>query len=114
MINQPYCFTKESKSFDFTKNFGSLQLYFIDSNSYAPDNLKDDPLEFTKYDWIHEDQIEWYKNQSITSNSSIAFFHIPIPEFKKATILKGSKMEGVCSPLYNSGLFDAILKKKEI
>ena len=64
---------------------GSLNtvLMFLDSNSYLSWHF------FSGFDTIHQDQIDWYKNEisSFGENGdlpqSIAFFHIPPKEFKE-------------------------------
>lgn len=90
-------------------------LYGIDSNDY-PTNPKNG-----HYDWIHADQINWFRQkgkESVVENGkslpSLVFFHIPIPEFenivgKETTI--GIKEEGVASPEINSGFFCAMLEQ---
>lgn len=64
-------------------------LFMLDSHSY----LSNDPLGILwNYDCIHENQIEWYENtvKQLTDENgsivpkSIAFFHIPIEEYKTA------------------------------
>ena len=59
-------------------------LFLIDSNAYTGDG-------FNKYDYIHDDQVEWYKKEiqrlSIEEGkkiSSLGFFHIPLQEYKTA------------------------------
>lgn len=58
------------------------QLFFFDSNRY---NFG----EYRGYDYIHNDQIDWYERQVNTSMEvtvkipSLAFFHIPFPEFEE-------------------------------
>lgn len=65
--------------------------YLIDSNEY----LEYDPMGLLgKYDRIHDDQIEWYKNSVKAIDeanddgdavfSSYAFFHIPLQEYDMA------------------------------
>ena len=88
-------------------------LYCIDSNAYSP--LSDVP----GYDWIHHDQICWYRNESQRYTQmagkplpAFAFYHIPIPEYKDALMdvnnrVFGVKAEGICCPQTNSGLFTA-------
>ena len=57
-----------------------LNLWFIDSNNLAEDQ------SISKYDWVHEDQIEWYekKAQEIKDNHggrtlpAILFQHMPV------------------------------------
>ena len=98
------------------------QLIFIDSNRYHYGS-------YIGYDYIKEDQIEWYSkvidettivNGKLTD--SIMFYHIPIPEFNDAydaaisgtdgaVLEEGEKRENVCCPEINSGLFDKVLKK---
>ena len=97
------------------------QLYFFDSHAMR---YKD----YFGYDYIKEDQIEWYKWMNKETNvnevNSSAFFHIPLPEFKEAASMieidpsvnkeGGGVHEPVCSPLYNSGLFTAFKENNTI
>ena len=96
-------------------------LYLIDSHAYSP-------LPDAKgYAWIGFDQIDWYRTQSRqykernggTPLPALAFFHIPVPEFSQAagseeTILRGNRMERVCSPVLNSGFFTAIKEEGDV
>ena len=83
-------------------------LYLFDSNSYS--TLK----EVKGYGWIERDQIEWYMKSSkafTTANGgqplpSLAFFHIPIPEYHEAVANEGTYMVGIrkeraCAPEIN-------------
>ncbi len=86
-------------------------LYLFDSNDYAG------TFQPGKYGWITKEQIAAYQKQSetYTQNNngvpvpSLAFFHIPIPEYKQVydrkDELTGHVGEGVSSPDINSGLF---------
>ena len=90
-------------------------LYCIDSNAYST-------LPSVKgYGWITQSQINWYRNASwqyTQGNNgqplpSLAFFHIPLPEYAQAwesleTKRYGEKNETECSPLLNSGMFLAM------
>ena len=89
-------------------------LYCIDSHSYS--QVEGVP----GYDWIHHEQINWYREVShhFTAQNggkplpALAFFHIAIPEFRDALTddhnrVFGVKAEGVCSPKLNSGFFTA-------
>lgn len=94
-------------------------LYLFDSNDYH--NL---PNTTPKDDWIRSNQIEWYVKQSKTLTQknkgvpypAIAFFHIPLHEYRIAATTPGAKImgwrmdsgEGVGA--YNSGLFSAFLE----
>ncbi len=94
-------------------------LYCLDSHN------KPAAYKYGHYDWIHYDQIEWYRKTSrmlTTQNGgvvlpSLAFFHIPLIEFnhvagKESTL--GNKGEGVASPEINSGLFCSMVEQKDV
>lgn len=94
-------------------------LYHIDSNDYT----ENEKLGY--YDWIHFDQINWYRNTSDSyaaqNNNkpipSLVFFHIPIIEFnniegKPTTV--GAKNEGVAAAEINSGVFASFIEKQNI
>jgi 3',5'-cyclic AMP phosphodiesterase CpdA len=93
-------------------------LYFFDSNSYP------EKEGYGTYDWIHPDQIGWYMRTSERVSKkngrtvpSLAFFHIPLPEYGDTTLAKtiiGNKEENVCSPDVNSGLFSAFLERGDV
>lgn len=90
----------------------SALLYCIDSHSYT--SIASVP----GYDWIKFDQIDWYRRVSkeytdLNGGSplpALAFFHIPLPEYRDAVMdeknrIFGIKAEGVCCPTANSGFF---------
>ena len=105
---------------------GSLNqvLYLLDSNSYASS-------DFSDYDYIHDDQVDWYK-QSVKSIAdeygrtvnSLMFFHIPIKAYQTAYDLykKGSptvkyffgkigeENESIGASKTDSKLFDTIVE----
>jgi predicted MPP superfamily phosphohydrolase len=96
-------------------------IYVFDSHAYAnvPDTL------IKGYDWIRNSQIQWYRNQSTLFTKanngkalpSLAFFHIPTPEFEYVRLLKtaiGNKSEKVCSPNLNSGLFTSFVEMRDV
>lgn len=77
------------------------------------------------YDWIKFDQIAWYRSLSRNHNVSnsrqalpaLAYFHIPLPEYKEVAQLEGTIgrfEEKVCSPDINSGLFAAFLEMGDV
>ena len=96
-------------------------LYCFDSNAYST-------IEDVKgYGYIHYDQIAWYREQSAlyTANnggvpvSSVAFFHIPLPEYNQAAaneqaIMTGTRKEKACAPELNTGMFTAIKEMGDI
>jgi 3',5'-cyclic AMP phosphodiesterase CpdA len=86
-------------------------LYGIDSRSY-PNNAPNG-----EYDWIHFDQIAWYRKESAAFTAanggkplpSLAFFHIPLPEYAEGTTsATGQAREAVCSAKINSGMLCAM------
>lgn len=89
-------------------------LYCIDSNAHIFDGRG----KFLAYDYIKESQVERYRavSREFTQAAgghplpALAFFHIPLPEFREAAAsasYSGTRMEEECPPEYNSGLFDA-------
>lgn len=95
-------------------------LYFLDSNDYPAGS------NCGTYDWIHFDQIAWYRQQSEQFTAAnggqplpaLAYFHIPLPEYKEiigAPLTYGIYNEGeVCSPDYNSGIFTSFIEKGDV
>lgn len=96
-------------------------VYCFDSNAYA--RIKD----VGGYDWIGFDQVAWYRSESrryTAANGgnplpSLAFFHIPLPEFKEAIEKDGNpffgiRKETVASPRLNSGLYTAMLTEGDV
>lgn len=93
-------------------------LYLFDSHNLTKDS------SFGYYDWIKYDQIEWYRktsDQFTTRNKhilpSLAFFHIPLPEYETARWGRrefGEKREGVCAPSVNTGLFSSFIEKRDV
>lgn len=96
-------------------------LYCLDSHNkrhYGP---------FVGYAWLTKSQIKWYRtlSRSLTKENggrplpSMAFFHIPVPEFetafrKRDTWVIGARMESVCCPRYNSGMFEAMRQEGDV
>lgn len=97
----------------------SALLYCIDSHN-MPKIHNHGP-----YDWIHFDQIQWYReaSQKYTSANNdtplpaLAFLHIPLVEYKEIegkerTI--GTSGEGVSSAHINSGMFSSLLEMNDV
>ncbi len=96
-------------------------LYCFDSHSYSS-------IEgIGGYDFIKSNQIAWYQTQSslFTKTNkgvpipSLAFFHIPLPEYNQAAnnesaILYGIRKEKACAPELNSGLFAAMKQQNDV
>ncbi|MDD4661446.1 MAG: metallophosphoesterase family protein [Massilibacteroides sp.] len=77
------------------------------------------------YEWIHPSQVNWYVEQSKkltkenknTPYPALAFFHIPLPEYKEVIgkeTTAGHQNEKTCSPELNSGLFTAMIECKDV
>jgi len=93
-------------------------IWLIDSNDYFVDG-KNHP-----YDWIHADQIQWYRETSIALERQyggkvpgIMFFHIPLREFGE--MVDGAKIIGVrqeneCPSPINSGMFAALVERGDV
>ncbi len=106
---------------DEGRKAGAL-LYCMDSNSYS--TLK--PI-VEGYGWFDFSQIEWYRKMSgefSRQNNgqplpSLAFFHIPLPEYtqafnQKKAVIFGVRTEDECSPEVNTGMFTAMLEGGDV
>jgi|GEM_PF-419358 len=93
-------------------------LYVLDSNSTYHD------ANFNTYDWIHQDQIQWYEETSAACQQAYQktlpgymFFHIPLPEinlyFAKGQVT-GVEQETPCPSDINGGLWAALRENKDI
>lgn len=98
----------------------AASLYCMDSNDYQPNKL------YGAYDWIHFNQIEWYRNQSAAFTAgnggkpvpSLAFFHIPLIEYNELAgdgkTYGNDREGGVASAAINSGMFASIVDMKDV
>lgn len=106
------------QSHDLTKDAASL--YLFDSHAYPTEDIG-------HYDWIKNSQIEWYRDRSramaIENNNtplpSLAFFHIPLPEYDQVVDGEGfigeKREPGSCSsPKINSGLYCSMVEQKDM
>jgi predicted phosphodiesterase len=92
-------------------------VYIFDSHSNFPNRPRG------KWDYIKFDQIEWYRKQSSELTKAnggqplpaLAFFHIPLAEYKeiKNTTI-GMHRETVTPSEFNSGLFTAMFESKDV
>lgn len=120
---QPGVYGRSNQMIEIRNRDGSLNqaLFLIDSNSYTGAGIND-------YDYIHDDQVEWYERtverlnrQENKTVSSLLFFHIPLQEYRAAYELyeqgsgevtyffgeNGEKMiDKVCCSDYPSKLFE--------
>ncbi|KAG0267347.1 purple acid phosphatase [Mortierella polycephala] len=131
---------EEEEEGDLRSEKSRFTLYFLDSGAYSFN------LKYPGWDWIKDDQVEWFRQTSkaITSKyhkddvpNALTFFHIPIPEYdltnddddesdddkdtvglkkkrRRSNGIVGDKVEGVSTPSYNSGMFDAIFESKDV
>lgn len=122
---QPDIWGRNNQMVKLKNKDGSINqlLFMIDSNAYTGEGIN-------VYDYIHDDQVEWYKRQveKVCEEegkpvSSMAFFHIPLQEYRDAYELyeqgsdeviyyfgvNGEKMiNKVCCSDYPSKLFDTM------
>jgi len=105
----PLCASSNATTFTHTIKLGPMQIYLIDSHGY-----EDNTAEVLSYDFIKQNQIDWYKITKSEGEVGLAFFHIPLQEYKKSKVLIGTRGEEPCTPQYNSGFFKAIKKKRDI
>ena len=98
----------------------AFYLFFLDSHAYSTYNGS------FSYAWFEPEQVEWVCTTAgqHPSTPSIAFFHIPFPEYadaarlagldpdlnacRKTSTFTGTFGEWVCCPKFNSGMFDAM------
>lgn len=91
---QPDIWGRNNQLIEVRNADGTLNqaLFLIDSNAYTGEGLN-------KYDFIHDDQVDWYRDNVNRLNaeqgktvSSMAFFHIPLQQYRTAYELyeKGS------------------------
>lgn len=88
------------------------------------DSLSDYQNPGTGYEWIKDDQVDWYKNTSLgleTANGKkvygLMFFHIPLVEIRQ--MVAGSKVVGVrhepeCPSNTTSKLLPAVIERGDI
>lgn len=96
---QPDIYGRSNQLIEIRHSDGTLMqaLFLLDSNDYLPD-----ASGFNVYDYIHDDQVEWYKDQVLALNKkegkqipSMIFFHIPLQEYRTANELYEAGSEEV-------------------
>lgn len=124
---QPDIMGRNNQLIEVRNSDGSLNqaLFLIDSNAYTGEGIN-------KYDFIHDDQVDWYKENILRLEkeegkdvSSLVFFHIPLQQYKTAYELyeQGSDeviyyfgsndekmLDKVCASEYPSKMFDVALE----
>ena len=124
---QPDVYGRNNQLIEIRRADGTLNqaVFLLDSNAYTGEG-------FNKYDYIHDDQVEWYASGVEQMNAeaghtvnSLVFFHIPLQQYRTAYELyeagsdevtyffgeNGEKMiDKVCCSDYPSSLFDRALE----
>ena len=117
---QPDVFGRNNQLIEIRRGDGTLNqaIFLLDSNAYTGEG-------FNKYDYIHDDQVQWYRTETLRLNKeahktvpSLVFFHIPLQEYQTAYDLYeqgsdevqyffGDKEQKVGSSEHPSGMFEA-------
>lgn len=124
---QPDITGRSNQIIEIRNTDGTLNqaLVLLDSNAYTGEGIN-------AYDYIHDDQVEWYERNIVRLNlqenktvSSMIFFHMPLQEYRDAYELyekdsndivyffgeNGEKMiDKVCCSDYHSKLFDTAVR----
>ena len=108
---------------DSATSLGALTLYLLDSRAYS-----EDP-EVGGYDYIHQDQIFWYKGEAAARRAAataaglpgappaLMFFHIPLKQYVEAFAdgsPVGRRLERVCHSDTDAGLASALLEEGDV
>jgi 3',5'-cyclic AMP phosphodiesterase CpdA len=96
-------------------------LYALDSHAYSTHP------KIKGYGWFQQNQVNWYTEKSAAfkrANSdstltALAFFHIPVPEYKLAfdeqkNMRVGVRYEDECPPSINTGMFAAFFEAGDV
>ncbi|EMC94312.1 hypothetical protein BAUCODRAFT_35497 [Baudoinia panamericana UAMH 10762] len=96
----------------------AITVYLLDSHGLSPDEK-----HYRGYDWIKQDQIDWFRSTSQGLKKAhakyshihldLAFIHIPLPEYAEhgVTVTGGTFKEGVTAPGFNSHFYDALAEE---
>ncbi|MBP2079581.1 metallophosphoesterase family protein [Oceanobacillus polygoni] len=93
-------------------------LYVMDSGAEAP-------LPIGKYEWVHPEQVNWFREiseqykQKGRKQTDLMFMHIPLPEYWQASenILSGECKETndmISAPYMNTGLFASVVMNGQV
>lgn len=121
---QPDIWGRNNQMIEVRNTDGTLMqaLFLIDSNAYV------EGVGINDYDYIHDDQVDWYERQILKLNKregrivpSIAFFHIPLQEYREAYdlylqgsdsvryhygVIRETAIDSICCSDYPSKFFD--------
>ena len=99
----------------------AFAVWLIDSNADA--HLDINGKKVDGYDWIHLDQVEWYRQTSLALEKqysgkipSLMFFHIPLLELGEAVLSGGvgEMNEKSCPSFIDSGMFAAAIERGDV
>lgn len=96
-------------------------IYTMDSHAYSKNP------RMKGYGWFHQNQIAWFTKESTrlkkenrdSTLTALAFFHIPLPEYKLAFDNQSNKRIGVryeneCPPNLNTGMYAAMFEAGDV
>lgn len=96
-------------------------IYAMDSHAYSKNP------RMKGYGWFHPNQVTWFAQESAKFKkanhdsvlTALAFFHIPLPEYKLAFDNQKNKRLGVryedeCPPNINTGMFAAMFEAGDV
>lgn len=97
---------------DVSTEAPAVLIWFLDTHKYSPT-----PKTNPGYDWLKDSQLDWMENMYADlkgdigefkgAHVSMAFFHIPIPEYRnfnqKENNVVGAVKEAVTASTYNAG-----------
>lgn len=132
VASKPYLVNKEAKipgvsgnlnaavTIEGTNGKPGAIIYALDSHSGSTH------ARVNGYGWFTHDQVSWFRNTSASlakahkdTLPALAFFHIPLPEYKLAFDDLNNKRIGVryekeCPPDINTGMFTAMLEAGDV
>ncbi|KAK3313643.1 Metallo-dependent phosphatase-like protein [Apodospora peruviana] len=93
-------------------------LYFLDSHGQIPSEIRNpdyDPIKQTQIDWFKEasQALRKAREKDDGFHLSLAFLHIPLPEFRdpRLDIRNGHRGEPSETPSFNSHFYDALVEE---
>ncbi len=93
-------------------------IYCLDSHAYSTDRKL-----YGTYGWFSFAQAGWFRQQSKSLTAAngnatlpaLAFFHIPLPEFKQASVVSlGNQREESHGASLNPGMFTAMVESRDV
>lgn len=105
-----YCLELLSHSSDTV----AALLYCFDSGTYLYDEQMYEPVHTEQVLWYYQTSQSYTKANGGSPVPSLAFLHIPFPEYRAEVPRVGHYGEDVCDPQLNSGLFNAMLECDDV